>query len=383
MVKSLLFAPRPADLSVRQRLSKVNWGIVLVLTAIAAVGVTMLYSVAGGAWEPWAARHALRFGAGLAILVLVALVDLRWWMALAYPAYVLSLLLLVFVELAGVAGMGGQRWLELGIARVQPSELMKVALVLALARYYHSLPPEHYRKIAALVVPVLLIGIPAMLVLRQPDLGTAALLLAGGIGIIFLAGARAWIFWTGAAAVLGAIPLLWERLRDYQQERILTFLNPERDPLGAGYQILQSKIALGSGGVFGKGFLEGTQSHLNFLPEMKTDFIFTVLAEEFGLAGGLALISLYAILILYGLHVSMTSRSHFGRLLAGGLTLTIFFYVFINIGMVMGLLPVVGVPLPLVSYGGSAMMTVMVAFGLLLSCAINRNMTLPRKDPFG
>ncbi|HXV73755.1 MAG TPA: rod shape-determining protein RodA [Sphingomonadales bacterium] len=383
MVKSLLFAPRPAALGPRQRLGKINWGVVMVLAAIAAIGVVMLYSVAGGVWEPWAARHALRFLGGIMLLTLVAVVDLRWWMALAYPAYVLSLLLLVFVEVAGASGMGGQRWLDLGAFRIQPSELMKVALILALARYFHSLPPESYRKILPLLVPVLLVAIPAALVVRQPDLGTAALLVMGGLGIIFLAGARAWIFWSGAAASLAAIPFVWERLRDYQQERILTFLNPERDPLGAGYQILQSKIALGSGGVFGKGFLAGTQSHLNFLPEMKTDFIFTVLAEEFGLIGGLALLSLYAILILYGLYVSLSSRSHFARLLAGGLTLTIFLYVFINVGMVMGLLPVVGVPLPLVSYGGSAMMTVMVAFGLLMACAINRNLTLPRKDPFG
>jgi len=380
--RSLLFAPRGGETSFGQRFQKLNILIIFVLMVIACIGFSMLYSVAGGSWDPWAKNQAIRFSFALVILIGIALIDLKWWMTLAYPAYAGALILLVLVELMGSTGMGGQRWLDLGFFRVQPSELMKVSLILALARYFHGLTPENYQKLYHLVIPILMIAIPSVLIVRQPDLGTTALLAAGGVAIIFLAGARAWLFWTGGTALLIGLPFLWGNLRDYQKDRILTFLNPESDPLGAGYQIIQSKIALGSGGLTGKGFLQGTQSHLNFLPEMKTDFIFTVLAEEFGITGGIFLIALYGILIFYGFYVSVTCRSQFGRLLSAGLTLTLFLYVFINVGMVMGLLPVVGVPLPLVSYGGSAMMTVMIAYGLVLSVAINRNISLSRKDTF-
>ena len=382
MARSLLFGARTLDLSSGQRLGRINWLIVLVVCAIAGVGFAMLYSVAGGSWDPWAKNHAIRFSVAFVIMIGIAVFDLRWWMMLAYPAFIGALLLLLAVEFIGASGMGGQRWLDLGFMRLQPSEIVKVALVMGLAKYFHSLPTESYRKYRHLIIPLLMIAVPAALVVRQPDLGTTGLLVAGGLGVIFLAGARAWMFWAGGISAVAAIPFVLNNLRDYQRERILTFLNPESDPLGAGYQILQSKIALGSGGLFGKGFLQGTQSHLNFLPEMKTDFIFTVLAEEFGLVGGLTLVSLYAILLLYGLYISLTCRSQFGRLLAGGLVIMLFLYVFVNIGMVMGLLPVVGVPLPLVSYGGSAMLTVMIAFGLILSVAVHRNMNLPRRDAF-
>ncbi|MCH7630443.1 MAG: rod shape-determining protein RodA, partial [Proteobacteria bacterium] len=289
MARSLYFAPRTFDLSPGQRLRKINWLMVLTLSAVAGIGFAMLYSVAGGSWDPWAKNQAIRFGFALVIMIGIALLDLKWLMGLAYPAYAGALVLLVLVELLGSSGMGGQRWLDLGLIRIQPSEIMKVAVVLALAKYFHTLTPETYRHYKHLIFPVLLIAIPTALVMRQPDLGTAALLALGGLGVIFLAGARAWIFWAGIIGGLGAFPFIWRRLMDYQQDRILTFLNPESDPLGAGYQIIQSKIALGSGGLFGKGFMQGTQSHLNFLPEMKTDFIFTVLAEEFGLVGGLTL----------------------------------------------------------------------------------------------
>jgi len=382
MARSLLFAPRGMDLSTSQRFGKINWLIVLVICSIAGIGLGMLYSVAGGSWDPWAKSQAIRFGLALLLMLGIAMFDLRWWMTLAYPAFIISILLLGAVEFVGVLGKGGQRWLDLGFMRLQPSELVKVASVLALARYFHGLKPETYRQYRNLIIPIMIIAIPAALVLRQPDLGTAALLLTGGLVVIFLAGTRAWLFWAGGISTIVSIPFLLNSLRDYQRDRILTFLNPESDPLGAGYQIIQSKIALGSGGLFGKGFMQGTQSHLNFLPEMKTDFIFTVLAEEFGLVGGLVLIGLYVILLLYALYVSLTCRSQFGRLLAGGLGFTIFLYVFINIGMVMGLLPVVGVPLPLVSWGGSSMLTIMIALGLILSVATHRDMNLPRKDAF-
>jgi len=382
MGRSLYFAPRTFDLSLVQRLGKINWLMVLTIMAIAGIGFAMLYSVAGGSWDPWAKNQALRFSFALIIMIGIALFDLKWLMALAYPAYIGALGLLILVEVMGQSGMGGQRWLDLVVFRIQPSEIMKVAVVVALAKYFHTLTPETYRYYRHLIIPVILIALPALLVLRQPDLGTAALLALGGLSIIFLAGVRAWMFWAGIIGGLGSLPFIWRSLRDYQQDRVLTFLNPDIDPLGAGYQIIQSKIALGSGGLFGKGFLQGTQSHLNFLPEMKTDFIFTVLAEEFGLVGGLVLISLYALLLLYGFYVSVTCRSHFGRLLAGGLTFIIFLYIFINIGMVMGLLPVVGVPLPLVSYGGSAMLTIMIAYGLILSVGVQRGVNLSRQDIF-
>lgn len=381
MVKGLLFAPRSATLGYAQRFRKINWMIVGTIAALAAIGVVMLYSVAGGTWEPWAERHAVRFLVGLVLFGAVATIDLRWWMQLAYPAYAVSFLLLILVDVMGVVGNGGQRWLSLGGFSLQPSELMKVTLILTLARYFHSLPPEYYNKMRSLAVPLTLILCPTGLVIYQPDLGTSLLLVMGGVGIVFLAAARAWIFWLGASGLVALMPFLWERLHDYQKQRVLTFLNPERDPVGAGYQTLQSKIAIGSGGFFGKGFLEGSQSHLNFLPEMRTDFIFAALAEEFGVMGGVLLLALYAVIIFFGVRVSLSSRSHFGRLLAGGLTLTIFLYVFINVAMVMGLLPVVGVPLPLISYGGSAMMTVMVALGLLMACAIDRGLPLPRTHP--
>ncbi len=382
MARSLLFAPRSGEASLAQRFEKLNVTIVFILMVIACVGFSMLYSVAGGSWDPWAKNQAIRFSVALIVMIGIAVTDLKWWMTLAYPAYAGALVLLVLVELIGSSGMGGQRWLDLGFFRFQPSEIMKVALILALARYFHGLTPENYRKLYHLVIPILMIAIPSFLIVRQPDLGTTALMAAGGISVIFLAGARAWLFWAGGTSIVIGMPFLWGSLHDYQQARILTFLNPESDPLGAGYQIIQSKIALGSGGLAGKGFLQGTQSHLNFLPEMKTDFIFTVLAEEFGMFGGLFLLSLYGILIFYGFYAAIQCRSHFGRLLASGLTVTLFLYVFINVGMVMGLLPVVGVPLPLVSYGGSAMMTVMVAYGLILSVSINRNISLTRKDTF-
>lgn len=382
MARSLLFAPRGSEFSLAQKFQKLNILMVFIIMVIACIGFSMLFSVANGSWDPWAKNQAIRFSVALLIMIAMALTNIKIWMTLAYPLYIGALALLVLVEFYGSSGMGGQRWLDLMVLRIQPSEIMKVALILALARYFHSLTPENYRKVYNLIIPVLMIAIPAYLVVRQPDLGTTALLAAGGVTVIFLAGARAWIFWGGFGGTMVALPFIWGALREYQKDRILTFLNPETDPLGAGYQIIQSKIALGSGGLTGKGFMAGTQSHLNFLPEMKTDFIFTVLAEEFGLMGGLFLIALYTTLILYGLYVSMTCRSHFGRLLAAGLSVTIFLYVFINVGMVMGLLPVVGVPLPLVSYGGSAMMTVMVAFGLIFSVAVHRGINLPRTDSF-
>jgi len=378
MTAGTLFAPRQETRNPWQKLAALNWGMVLVLATLAGIGTAMLYSVGEGRLEPWALRHALRFAALLPLMLIVALIDLRTWLSLAYPLYAAGLVLLIAVEVIGVVGMGGQRWLDLGFARIQPSELMKIATVMALARYYHGLTPQQSGRLVYLLVPAILIVLPCLLIIRQPDLGTALMLTAAGGVVIFLAGASKWLFIGGAAAAGAAIPLGIGLLRDYQKTRLLSFLNPESDPMGAGYQVIQSKIALGSGGVTGKGFLQGTQSHLNFLPEMKTDFIFTVLAEEFGLLGGLTVLVLYAVPIFYAVYVGVTCRNQFGRLLAGGLAVTVFLYVLINVAMVMGLLPVVGVPLPLISYGGSAMLTVMAVMGLILSVALNRRLIIPR-----
>ena len=376
MGNARMFGPRRVDKSIFQRLRGLNWSIVIATMLIGGAGVIMLYSVAGGQWEPWASRHAMRFGAALVLMLIIAVTDIRYWMALAYPAWVAGLLLLGFVEVAGTIGMGGQRWLDIGVMRLQPSELMKIAVVMALARYYHARTYEQARRVTSIITPLLIIMIPAALVVRQPDFGTGLMIIMGGVAVLFLAGLPAWLFIAAGVSVTAAIPVVWQLMKTYQKSRVLTFLNPESDPLGAGYQITQSKIALGSGGLTGKGFLGGTQSHLNFLPEMKTDFIFTVLVEEFGLLGAMIVLLLYAAVLGYGLLIGIGCRNQFGRLMASGLAVSLFLYVFINVGMVMGLMPVVGVPLPLISYGGSAMLTWAIAFGLVLSVATHRHVTL-------
>ena len=367
------------NMSALEKLRHFNWGLLLTIAATASIGFAMLYSAGNGSADPWMSRQALRFAGGFCALIVVALVDFRFWLRQAYPLYGLAFLLLIYVEIAGHVGMGAQRWINIGFLQLQPSELMKISLVLALARYFHGLSYEDIGKPVNILLPIAMVLIPAGLVLMQPDLGTAGMLILGGALMFFAAGVRIWKFAVVLAAGLSAIPIAWNFLRDYQKDRILTFLNPETDPLGAGYHILQSKIAFGSGGLFGKGFLQGSQSHLNFLPERQTDFIFTMLAEEFGLVGGLVLLGLYAILIAYGLAIGLRSRSQFGRLVAVGLAGNLFLYVFINMAMVMGLIPVVGVPLPLISYGGTAMLTVLVGFGLIMSVYINRDLRIGRR----
>lgn len=364
----------PPPLSVGRKLLELNWPLVILLAAITGVGGAMLYSAAGG-WEPWSALHLTRFGFGLILMLGVAVLDIRIWMRLAYPIYWLSLALIVWVELAGETGMGAQRWIDVAGIRLQPSELMKIALVLALARYYHGLEPGQASRPLRLLPPLALVALPTVLVLRQPDLGTAILIVSGAAGILFLAGVSWKYFAAAFGGLLGALPIAWRFLHDYQKDRILTFLDPERDPLGAGYHILQSKIAFGSGGVSGKGFMAGTQSHLDFLPEMQTDFIYTMLAEEFGMLGALCLLLLYMLVIGYGYLLAFRVRHQFGRLVILGVILTFFLYVFINAAMVMGLVPVVGVPMPFVSYGGTAMLTLLFGFGLALSASVHRGVT--------
>ena len=366
------------ELSLTEKLWQVNWGLVLILGLIGLVGFAMLYSAANGSADPWAWRQAVRFMVGLGVLLAAAVIDIRIWLRLAYPIYGAVLVLLIAVEIGGTIGMGARRWIDLGLIQIQPSELMKVALVLVLARYFHAANPNDRGWLGYLLPPLVLLAAPVLLVSRQPDLGTAMILLMVGVSVFFLAGVTWRFFATLFVAALAAIPLGWQFLHGYQKARILTFFDPERDPLGAGYQILQSKIAFGSGGVFGKGFLGGSQSHLNFLPEKQTDFIFTMLAEEWGLMGGLALLTLYGLVILYGIFIALSSRSHFGRLLALGVTMIFFLYVFINIAMVTGLMPVVGVPLPFVSYGGTALLSLLFAFGLVINVWIHREVRLSR-----
>ncbi|MBM3566792.1 MAG: rod shape-determining protein RodA [Alphaproteobacteria bacterium] len=370
------------QMTIREKLWRVQWSMLLFISLIAVIGFVVLYSAAGGNVDPWASRQMIRFAAGIVVLVVVAMVDIRFWFKHAYTFYALALVLLVVVAVAGRIGMGAQRWITFGPLNFQPSELMKVALILALARYFHGGSADDARRPLFLITPLFMILLPAALVMRQPDLGTALMLLMTGGIVFFMAGVRIWKFAAIALLGLAALPVAWHFLREYQKKRILMFLDPESDALGAGYHIIQSKIALGSGGVLGRGFLQGTQGHLSFLPEKQTDFIFTMLAEEFGMIGGLVLLSLYGIVLLYGFAIAFGSRNHFGRLLAMGVTAMFFLYVFINVGMVMGLLPVVGVPLPLVSYGGTAMLSLLFAFGVLMCVHVHRDSLIGRRgDP--
>lgn len=364
--------------SIIQKLQHMGWGLIFLIVVLACVGFSALYSAAGGNLDPWASRQMMRFAVGVVGMLIIALIDIKWWFRLSLPIYILGFILLVIVELMGQIGMGAQRWINLGFIQLQPSEFMKIAVVMMLAQYFHTASTEDMRSIRFLIPAVVLIIAPVGLVLLQPDLGTSLMIVMSGIAVMFLAGAPVWMFLTGGAGVLAALPIAWQFMHDYQKRRVMTFLDPESDPLGAGYHITQSKIALGSGGIEGKGFLEGTQSRLNFLPEKQTDFIFTLWAEEWGLIGGLFILLICGLIFIYGLMVSLKSRHNYGRLLAMGLTVNFSLYVFINIAMVMGLIPVVGAPLPLVSYGGTSMLAVLVGFGLILSCYIHKDSKLVR-----
>lgn len=372
-MSTLLMADRRTG--VRARLESLNWWLILMLSVIASVGVVTLYSVAEGNWNPWALRHALRFGFTVIVLVIMGLVPLRFWLSLSYPAYFGALILLLAVPFIGETSMGAQRWIAIAGFRLQPSELMKIALVMGLARYYHGLEFKHVSNPLYLIPPLLMIALPVGLVFTQPDLGTALLLGASGLIIIMLAG-LSWrvVIVGGITASFGAVAAIqMGLLKSYQINRITSFLDPDKDPLGQGYHLTQSKIAIGSGGLDGKGFMEGTQSQLKFLPEMQTDFIFTIFGEEFGFVGAMGLLGLYLSVFLISTNIAMQAKSHFGRLLTMGVAMTFIMYVLINTGMVMGLAPIVGVPLPLVSHGGSVMLTIMAGFGLVMSTWVCRN----------
>jgi len=352
---------------------EIDWVFCLLLCLIAGAGGLIMFSVAGGSWTPWAAAHLVRFGLFFLLMIALAMVDLRVWFLAAYPVYIVSLVLLVGVEVAGDVSKGAQRWLSIGPVRFQPSEVMKIGIVLALARFYHSMSAESAHMSWWLLVPLAMIGLPVVLVAHQPDLGTAILIGATGLAIMILAGLSWRLIAAGVVAVLAALPpFIVFVLHEYQRKRILTFLNPESDPSGDGYHILQSKIALGAGGFLGKGLGLGTQSQLNYLPEKHTDFIFAALAEELGFVGSATVLLLYAGVIFMSLRTASMSHSHFGRLGSAGVTATFALYVLINGAMVMGMAPVVGVPMPMLSYGGTVMLTVMIGFGLVQSSRVHR-----------
>ena len=365
-------------LTLADNLRLLNWGMVAIIMTIGLMGVLLLYSAGGKSWQPWAGAQLSRFGVGFVIMMIIALTDIRVWIRIAYPLYGIMFFLLIVVEIMGHIGMGAQRWINLGFFVLQPSELMKIALTLALARYFHGLALDDIHQPIKLVIPALMVALPVGLVLLQPNLGTATLLTLASGALMFAAGVRWWKFVIIIAIVAAIAPIAWNHLHDYQKGRLMTFMNPGADPLGKGYNILQSKIALGSGGLFGKGFGQGTQSQLQFLPEKHTDFIFVVLAEEFGMVGALFLLALYGLLIAYGYMIALTSRSSFGRLAAFGLTTSFFLYVFVNVAMVTGTIPVVGIPLPMVSYGGTAMLTLLIGCGLLLGLSIHRDARISR-----
>lgn len=355
------------------KFTEIDWTFCLILCLIAGAGGMMMFSAAESSWVPWAAPHLIRFGVSFVLMIVLAMISLRVWFFAAYPVYAVALALLVAVELFGAEAKGATRWLDIGPLRFQPSEVMKIGIVLALARFYHGVPADSAKFSWWLLVPLLLIGAPTLLVAHQPDLGTAMLIAATGIAIMMLAGLSWKLVGAGIVATVGAVvPFVVFVMHDYQRKRVLTFLDPEGDPSGSGYHILQSKIALGAGGLLGKGYGLGSQSQLGFLPEKHTDFMFATLAEEFGFAGCFSILFLYGAIIFMALRMASISHSHFGRLAAAGVTATFALYVLINGAMVMGLAPVVGVPMPLLSYGGTVMLTVMIGFGLVQSVRVHR-----------
>lgn len=372
MTASALTRPGERDRLI-VKVGQIDWVFCFLVCLIAGIGGMMLYSIANSHWEPWAAKHLIRFGLCLALMLGLCLVDIRVWFASAYPVYALAFILLMAVPVVGEVSLGARRWLNLHVVRIQPSEIMKIGLVLALARYYHGLTAAEAKWSWKLVIPALMILLPVGLVAKQPDLGTAILLALTGAAVMILAGLDMRVVSAGALAALVAVPpFVMFVMHGYQRDRILTFLHPEQDPSGAGYHILQSEIALGSGGLLGKGFGLGSQSQLDFLPEKHTDFIFATVAEEFGFLGCFCVLALFCAVILIALRTASLSHSHFGRLAASGVVATFALYVFLNAAMVMGLAPVVGIPMPLLSFGGTVMITVMIGFGLVQSVRIHR-----------
>ena len=380
MTASALTRPGERD-RISSKLAELDWRVIGLLCVLAGIGTAMLYSIAGGSWSPWAWKHLLRFGVLLVAMIGLAMVHPKWWFHAAYPVYGVLLLLVLMIEFTplGYTAGGARNWLNLGFIRIQPAEFMKIGLVLALARWYHGHTAQDARWSWKLLIPAGMIGLPFLLVAKQPDLGSAMVIGLTGAAVMFMAGLSWRVIAAGVAAAVAVIPpFVMFVMHDYQRNRVLTFLNPEADPSGTGYNIIQSKIALGSGGLLGKGYGLGSQSQLEFLPERHTDFIFSTVSEEFGFLGSFTVLACYLALILISLRIAALSHSHFGRISAAGMTAFLALFVLINGAMVMGLAPVVGVPMPLLSYGGSTMMTVMIGFGLILSTHVHRYVELPK-----
>ena len=366
------------DENIWEKILKISFSYVFLIVLLAVIGTITLYSAANGAWNPWALKHILRFGLAFVLMIGMALIDFRRYYRVAYLFYFVTLLLLVAVEVFGHIGMGAQRWINFGVFKLQPSELMKIGLVLFMARYFSEVTLHGIRSVRGIIIPTVGALLPVALIVLEPDLGTALMLLITAGVMLLAVGVQLWKFVLVAVMGGAALPIIWSFLHEYQQNRVLTFLNPERDPLGTGYHIIQSKIAFGSGGLWGKGFLHGTQTHLNFLPEKHTDFIFTMFSEEFGLVGSLSLLLVNILVLSIGYLFAFRARNYFAKLVIIGLNTNYFLYVFINTAMVMGLLPVVGVPLPLISFGGSVMFSIMASFGIIL-CMSNSSV---RKSSF-
>ena len=348
-----------------------NFLFIFILTLLAIIGIFALYSAADGSFHPWAIKHSIRFCIFFILMIAIALIDLKLIYKYTYFFFLITLILLLSVEIMGSFGKGAERWIKIFGVSIQPSEIIKVSIILALGKYYHSMKFQNISSILHLFIPFFIVFIPFFLVIIQPDLGTSMSIFLLGVMIMFVSGVRIWKFILGTIILFVSFPFLWNAIKPYQQKRILSFLNPESDPLGQGYQLIQSKIALGSGGLSGKGFLEGTQSYLEYLPEKQTDFIFTLIGEEFGFLGTIFVLLLYSILILICFYSSIKSYHIFGRIISLGIASNLFLYVLLNMFMVTGLMPVVGIPLPLLSYGGTAMLSIMISFGLLLNVEAN------------
>jgi rod shape determining protein RodA len=373
----MIFISAKNSSQTNKKLSELNWSIIYLILALAFVGFFMLYSAAGGSFRPWLIKQLLFFTIFFSAMILIAIADIRIWFRLAYYFYFIALLLIIAVDVMGHNALGATRWFKIGFLTIQPSEIMKVCMVLALARYFSKIEAENIPRIRNLIIPVLLIFAPAFFIFSQPDFGTATILVLVGISILFLAGVKIWKFILAGVIGLVTIPFVWLfLLYDYQKKRVLTFLDPSSDPLGSGYNIIQSKIAIGSGGMFGKGYLKGTQGQLNFLPEKQTDFIFTMLCEELGFIGSMSIILLYSAIIFIGIKMSLRIRHQYGKLVAIGVINIFFIHMFVNMAMVMGLIPAVGAPLPLISYGGTITATMLIGFGFLLNADLYKDTNL-------
>ena len=350
---------------------KINWLIVLCVVFLGLIGVAALYSAAGGNWNPWAKSHLIRLIIGVVLMFIIAFIHPKFFYKLTLISFLLGLLSLVFVKFFGVGSV--QRWITIGGLNIQPSELMKFALILMLAKYFDQLSKINFDRLFSYVIPIIYIIIPGLIVISQPDLGTGLTLIILGFAILFYVGVSLKFVFIFLLTFISSVPIIWQQLYDYQKNRILVFLNPEMDSLGSGYQIIQSKIAIGSGGVFGKGYLLGSQSRLNYLPEKHTDFIFTLISEELGFFGAMIIILTFCVLIFSIAKISFSVETLFSKVIVFGVSLLIFLYLTLNIGMVCGLLPVVGAPLPLISYGGTALFTILISIGVVLSINVHKN----------